>query len=382
MIRRVCVITGTRADYGILAPVMKAIRGEPGLELQIVATCMHMMDEFGRTVDLIEQEGFQVTETLDVSYDSDSPLAQARSVGQALTGLAGCFERLDPAIVLVLGDRGEMLAGATAANYLRVAVAHIHGGEVSGHIDGVLRHAITKLSHLHFCATAAARQRILDLGEEPWRVLLTGAPALDRILRADYAAREELESRYGLDGRRPLIVVLQHPVSTQVEQAAAQMEATLEAVLACEVPAWIIYPNADAGGRAMIEVIRRHEDRPLITTFKNIRHRDYLGLLRAAAVLVGNSSSGIIEAPSFGLPVVNVGSRQQGRERAGNVIDAPHDAAAIAGAIRKALYDSTFRAGAAVRENPYGNGAASEAIVRALKTVTCDSTLLDKRITY
>ncbi len=382
MIRRVCVITGTRADYGILAPVMKAIRGEPGFELQIVATCMHMMDEFGRTVDLIEQDGFEVTETLDVSYDLDGPLAQVRSVGQALTGLAECFNRLDPAIVLVLGDRGEMLAGATAANYLRVAVAHVHGGEVSGHIDGVLRHAITKLSHLHFCATAAARRRILDLGEEPWRVFLTGAPALDRILRADYTAREELASRYGLDPQRPLIVVLQHPVSTQVEQAAAQMEATLEAVLACEVPAWIIYPNADAGGRAMIEVIRRYEDRPLSATFKNIPHRDYLGLLRVASVLVGNSSSGIIEAPSFGLPVVNVGSRQQGRERAGNVIDVPYDTAAIAGAIHKALYDTAFQAGAAVRNNPYGDGTASEAIVQALKTVPCDSTLLDKRIMY
>ncbi len=382
MTQRICTITGTRADYGILAPVMKAIDREPQFELQIIATCMHLMDDFGRTVDQIELDGFEVTERLDASYDQDSPLAQAQSLGRALGAFAEAFDRLDPDVVLVLGDRGEMLAAATAANYMGVAVGHIHGGEVSGHIDGTLRHAITKLSHLHFCATASAERRILNLGEESWRVFRVGAPALDRILKADYTSREELADRYGLDLEQPLILVLQHPVSTEIGQAPAQMKATLDAFLSFEVPTVIIYPNADAGGRAMIDVIRGCEGNPLVRAFKSIPHSDYLGLLRIASVLVGNSSSGIIEAPSFDLPVVNVGSRQEGRERAGNVIDVPCETEAITGAIEKALHDSDFRAALNGGENPYGCGTASKSIVNALKSVRIDSRLFEKRITY
>uniref|UniRef100_A0A7V3J924 UDP-N-acetylglucosamine 2-epimerase (Hydrolyzing) n=1 Tax=candidate division CPR3 bacterium TaxID=2268181 RepID=A0A7V3J924_UNCC3 len=383
MKRRVCVITGTRADYGILYPVMKAISNSHGLKLYIVATCMHLMKEFGYTIKEIQNDGFDIYEKVDISYREDTGEAMAFSVGKAISLFSRCFAKLRPHIVVVLGDRGEMLAAAIAANYMNIPVAHIHGGEISGHIDGLLRHAITKLSHIHFPATEQAKRRILNLGEEAWRIFRVGAPALDRILGCHLPKPEDLTRKYQIKQNKPAVLLIQHPVSTEVKQASDQIKITLEALSDLGLQILIVYPNADAGGRKMIRVIKEYvKDNSLMMAFKNIPHEDYLGLMRVVSVLVGNSSSGIIEAPSFKLPVVNIGIRQDGRERSTNVIDVPHDKNAIVKAIKKALYDKKFREQVKRCKNPYGDGHAAERIVKVLSTIKLDKKLLQKQITY
>jgi len=379
--RKICVITGTRADYGIFYPVMKKIKENKSLRLYIVATCMHLMREFGYTLREIEKDGFSIYEKVDISYKEDTGEAMAHSVGMGVIKFAQVFGRLNPDIVILLGDRGEMLSAAVSANYLNIPVAHIHGGEISGHLDGILRHAITKLAHIHFPATHKSARRILKMGEEKSRIHVVGAPALDRILSGDYTHESELLRKYKLEKNEKLILVVQHPVLTQIDFSGRQMEITMEAVIKFELPTIIIYPNADAGGRKMISVIKRYEKFSFIKTYKSIPHKDYLGMLRIASVLVGNSSSGIIEAPSFKLPVVNIGIRQQGRERSTNVIDVPHDREKIEKAIGKALFDKKFREKVRRCKNPYGDGKASERIVDVLSKIKIDRELLQKKLT-
>lgn len=382
MKRTICIITGTRADYGILYPVMKAIEASKYLNLCIIATGMHLMKEFGFTVKEIKKDGFNVYKQINTSYKEDTGLALADSIGKAVSKLAETFAELKPNIVLVLGDRGEMLAAAIAANYLNIPVAHIHGGELSGHVDGLLRHAITKLAHIHFAATIRAEKRILRLGEEEWRVFISGAPALDNILRGKVASSNSLIEKFGAFAKQPFILVAQHPVNIESSDSAKQMQTTLEAVVLSKHPAIVVYPNADAGGRKMIGVIKKFERFPFIKSFKSVAHKDYLSLMRYASVLVGNSSSGIIEAPSLKLPFVNIGNRQNGRERGSNVINVPHKKNAIIRAINKALYDNRFRALVDKCKNPYGDGYASERIIKILSAIKLDKRLLQKQITY
>ncbi|MEW6679861.1 MAG: UDP-N-acetylglucosamine 2-epimerase [bacterium] len=382
MKRKVCVVTGTRADYGILFPVLKAINTSENLELLIVATCMHLMQEFGYTINEIERDGFKIFEKIDISYSKDTGEAMAYSLGKALSAFSKVFSRLRPDIVVVLGDRGEMLAAVVASDYLNIPIAHIHGGEVSGHVDGLLRHAITKLAHIHFPATQKAKERIIKLGEEPWRIFCVGAPALDRILNEKLPDKKILTSEYRIQDNLPLVLLIQHPVIGEYKEAGKQIKLTLEALKEFKLQTIVIYPNADAGGRKMILVIERYEKNHLVKSFKSISHRDYLGLMRIASFLIGNSSSGIIEAPSFKIPVINIGVRQNGRERSTNVIDVPHDKDAIVKAIKKALYDKKFLAQVKRCKNPYGDGHASEQIVKVLSTIKLDKKLLQKQITY
>jgi len=288
------------------------------------------------------------------------------------------FGKLKPAMVMVMGDRGEMLAAAIAANYMNIPVAHIHGGEISGHVDGVVRHAITKLAHIHFPATQKAKKRILNLGEEPGRVFVAGAPALDSILNGKF----ELTKKYPIAVNKPFVLLVQHPVLVQSDKAGEQMRITLEAIKTLKVKTLVIYPNADAGGRQMIKVIQKYARLPFIKTFKSLPHKDYLALMKRSAVLVGNSSSGLIEAPSLKVPAVNIGIRQQDRERGENVIDVAHNKNAIIKAIKKALYDKKFKEKVKRGKNPYGDGHAGERIIRVLKAIKLDERLLEKQITF
>jgi UDP-hydrolysing UDP-N-acetyl-D-glucosamine 2-epimerase len=275
-----------------------------------------------------------------------------------------------------------MLVGAVAATYMSIPIAHIHGGEISGNVDEPVRHAITKLAHIHFAATEDSAERIRRMGEEPWRIHVVGAPGLDLILSGKAPQLKEIASKYGLDLSKPLLLVVQHPVVTEADEAASQIRQTLEAVKELKHQTILIYPNADAGGRRMIEVIRGYEKCRFLKTFRSVPHEDYLGLLRLASVMVGNSSSGIIEAPSFGLPVVNIGTRQTGRQRAGNIIDVGYDTEEIIEAINKALHDQYFREKVGQCKNPYGDGKAGERIVRILSEVKLNKKLLEKRMTY
>ncbi len=379
MKRKICVITGTRADYGILQPVMQAIKDSNKLQLQVVATGMHLMKEFGYTIKEIK---FRISAKVNISYQEDSNLAMADSLGRAVSRLAKAFSQLKPAVVIVMGDRAEMFAAAIAANYLNIPVAHIHGGELSGHIDGVVRHAITKLAHIHFPATDNSKKRILALGEEPWRVQTVGAPALDTILNQQLPDRLTLYRKYGLTSTEPFILMAQHSVTGEEHIAGQQIAKTLRAIKRLKIRAIIIYPNADAGGRAMIKEIKKFDYLSTVKSFVSLPNKDYLGLMKLATVQIGNSSSGLIEAPSFGLPVVNIGRRQMGRERGVNVIDVDNDQQKILAALRKAIGNRKFRQKVKLTKNHYGDGQASQRIVACLAKIKINDDLLNKQMTY
>lgn len=381
--RRVCVVTGTRAEYGLLKPVMQAIQESGGLGLQVVATGMHLAPEFGLTVEAIKQDGFAVDSAVDMLFSSDTPGAMAKGTGIGVYGMTQALESLRPDVVMVLGDRVEAFAAAIAGAFLGKAVAHIHGGDrARGGLDDYMRHAITKLSHLHLTATEESRRRVIRLGEPAEHVFNVGAPGISDI-HTESADLAELRAQLGFDPERePFLLVVQHPVSTESGEAERQMTETLEAVFATGLRAVLIYPNSDAGGRAMIEVIERHEGDPRVSTFRSLPRPDYLALLRRTRVLVGNSSSGIIESPSFHTPVVNIGMRQQGRERSTNVLDAEPERSSILSAIERALHDQEFLARVRTCQNPYGDGRAPERIVRILQDAVIDPALLTKQITY
>ena len=380
--RKIAVVTGTRAEYGILYPVLKAIENHADLKLSLVVSGMHLSHEFGYTAREIEKDGFAIDARVDMLLGSDAPGAMATSIGLGIIGMTQTWEQLKPDIILVLGDRVEPLAAAISGAYMNIPVAHVHGGDTSkGGLDESARHAITKFAHIHFPATNTSAQRIMRMGEDEWRVHVVGSPALDGILNEAFSPSEALIKQLGLDLSQQLILLVQHPVTTQVEQAAEQMAETLEAIVEMGYPTVLIYPNSDAGGRRMIEVIKQYESYSFIKTFVNLPRRDYLGIMKMASVIVGNSSSAVIDAPSFGLPAVNIGIRQEGRERGRNVIDVGHNKQEVIDAVEEALTNKEFLKEVRRCENPYGDGKASQRITEILNTMEITPQLLQKKFT-
>jgi GDP/UDP-N,N'-diacetylbacillosamine 2-epimerase (hydrolysing) len=384
MKRKITVITGTRAEYGLLYPVMRAIQNQPELDLSIIATGMHLSPEHGYTITEIENDGFKVDVAVDMLLCNDTGASMAKSLGVGIIGITQALEHIKPNIVLVLGDRGEPYAGVIAASHMNIPIAHIHGGDSTsgGCIDESIRHSITKFTHIHFPATKESAERIKKLGEETWRIHTVGAPGLDTILNTDLFPKEQIIEKYSLNANEPLLLAVQHPVTTQPENAANEMRTTLEALAELGMQTILVYPNSDAGGRSMIEVIKEYEHLPFMRTFMSLPHIEYLSLLNIADVLVGNSSSGIIEASSFHLPVVNIGIRQEGRQRLDNVIDAVSDKEKIIEAINTALYDKAFKQKVDECVNPYGNGKAGLRIAEVLAGLEINQKLLQKQITY
>ena len=382
--RTVAVVTGTRAEYGLLKSPMEAICAHEDLSLTTVATGMHLSPQYGKTVDRIRDDGFAVDHTVEMLVDGDSTRVMAKSVGLGFLGLADTFEEADPDIVLVLGDRGEAFAAGVTAAHMNVPVGHIHGGDSmdGAVIDDSVRHALTKFAHVHFPASESSAERIRGLGEEPWRVTTAGGPGIDDIRASDYTDPERVFAELGLSGSGPVVVVVQHPVTIAEECAGEQMERTLDAVKGVEGQPVVVYPNSDAGGQRIIDTIESHPVGETAETFKSLPRDQYLGLLEGAAVLVGNSSSGIIESPSLDLPVVNVGPRQAGRERAPNVIDVPHETERIESAIERALNDDKVRQEARRCRNPYDHGGAGARIADRLASVELNEELLRKKMTY
>jgi GDP/UDP-N,N'-diacetylbacillosamine 2-epimerase (hydrolysing) len=380
--KRIAVITGTRAEYGIFKPVLQAIKTDPKLKLSLIVVGMHLAAEFGYTVKEIENDHFKIDSKIDVLHLKDTGVAMARSIGECIAKMADSLDRIKPDILLVLGDRSEMLAGAVAATYLGVSIAHIHGGDISGNVDEPVRHAITKLAHIHFPATKESAARIIKMGEEPWRVHVVGAPGLDSALSKELPEPKQMAEKYGLDTSKPIILVVQHSLVTEAEDAANQIRETLNAIVELGYQTIVIYPNADAGGRRMIEAIKEYEGHPFIKIFNSIPHEEYLSLMKLASLMVGNSSSGIIEAPSFGLPVVNVGTRQVGRQRSENIIDVGYNREQIKKAINKALFDEKFKQKARNSQSIYGNGKAGKRIADILSETRINKRLLLKRMTY
>ena len=380
MARTIGVVTVARSDYGHLVPVLEALRGTPGVTLQLFVAGAHLSPRFGSSVKTIDAEGWPITDRIETAGASDAQGDVAAGAGAGVAGFARAFAGAWPDLLVVLGDRVEMLAAAVAALPLAIPVAHLHGGEVTeGAIDEQARHAITKLAHLHFPAAEPYARRIRQMGEEPWRVHCVGAPGLDRFARLAAVGRDDLARRVGLPLRRPTLLVTFHPVTLEPGQADAHSVELAAALERVDGDVVITYPGADAGHDA---VIRRLEAlaaaRPGTRMVPDLGEDAYGGLLREADVMVGNSSSGLIEAPSFGLPVVNVGIRQQGRLRAANVIDVGHGRAEIAAGIRRALAPG-FRESLRGLVNPYGDGHAAPRIARVLGSVELGPRLIRKR---
>jgi len=378
MTRKIAVVTGTRAEYGILKPILKKIDSNSKLDLYLIVVGMHLSEEFGYTIKEIEKDGFRIYAKLDTLNKEDTGAGMARYIGNTIIEISKVLENLKPDILLLLGDRGEMLAGAIAATCMNILIAHVHGGEVSGSIDEGFRHAISKLAHIHFVATNESKQKLISLGEDSSRIFVVGAPGLDDIYE-NLLSPQEIEKKYSIDLSKPLILLVQHPVVNEVDEASNQIRETLEAIVDLKYQTVVIYPNADAGGRQMIKIIEEYKKRySFIKTYKSLPRRDYLSLMSVATVMVGNSSSGIIEAPSFGLPVVNIGTRQKGRLRAGNVIDVSYNREEIKNAILKAIQDRKFKEKVRNIKNPWGDGKASERIVNILSSIKICKDLLQK----
>jgi len=379
--KRIGVVTVSRSDYGHLRPVLDALRRAPDLELALFVAGMHLAPEFGLTVRDIEADGFPISARVEMLGGGDTPEAVAAATGRGVTGFGEAFARVRPDLLVVLGDRFEMLAAAVAALPFALPVAHIHGGEVSeGAMDNQIRHAITKLAHLHFASAEPHARRIAAMGEEPWRIHTVGAPGLDRLATTEPLSRAALARELGLPEAGPWLLVTFHPVTLEYRDTAAHIDELLAAIEKTDGFIVITYPNADTSGRLIVERIEefagRHPRRCRLA--KSLGERLYLSLLRHADVMIGNSSSGLIEAPSFGLPVVNVGSRQRGRLRGANVIDVEPSREDILRGI-EAAQAPVFRARARAAPNPYGDGHAAPRIIDVLCGVPLDARLVQKR---
>jgi len=386
--RKIGVVTGARAEYGYLRPLMRKIEESDKLELLLYVTGLHLAKEYGYTVQEIVENGFRITRTVDMDVraeNSDHDLAI--SIGKGISGFADVLGEDRPEILVVFGDRIEPLAATVAAVCLNIPVAHINGGDVGlGDIDDSTRHAITKFAHLHFTASKQSKERVLRLGEESWRVFQVGALSLDTILNEKPLPEEELRRKYGLSGKS-IILICYHPTTTEWLEAREQMRLVMEAVSDVVqeegMEAVIIYPNAYPGGYQIVNVINEYGgSHGNVHVFKNIPHLDHISLMSISSVFVGNSSSGIIEAPSLGLPYVCIGTRQQGRERANNVIDVGYSKEEIVAGVEKALSDEQFLDLVRKRESPYGDGKARERIVEVLTKTDIDIRLLQKKIAY
>lgn len=374
MMRRIAVFTGTRAEYGLLCWLMRAIRDDAALELQLIVSGMHLSPEYGVTWREIEADGFRIDAKVEMLLSSDSAVGIVKSMGVGTIGFADALDRLRPDILVVLGDRYEALAVAQAAMVMGIPIAHLHGGErTEGLIDESIRHAITKMSQLHFTSTEAYRKRVIQLGESPERVFNVGAPGLESIRRLEPMPVEALEVSLGFAlGEQPFLVTY-HPVTLAEEGGLEALDNLLRALEQFPDRRIVItYPNADAHNRALIEALERFADgNDRVLLARSLGQRRYLSLMRVAGAVIGNSSSGLIEAPGFRVPTVDIGPRQQGRLHPETVVHCGEDEPSIVDAIRKCL-SPDFRARCGQSVNPYGDGHVSKRIVFVLKEVPLD----------
>lgn len=377
--RAIAVVTVGRSDYSIYCPLLKLIHDHPDLELRVLVSGMHLEEQYGNTVQSIERDGFPIFARVPLFQEEDTPEAIATAMGKGIAGFAQYYASNRPDLLIVLGDRFEMFAAALAAVPFNIPILHLHGGELTeGAMDDRFRHALTKLSHLHGVATEVYRQRVIQMGEEPWRVLCCGALSLDNLMSIPRLSREELQERFSLDLSEPPLLVTLHPTTSEYENTGAQVKALLDALRLLGMPVIFTMPNADMAG----QVIRRGiidfcETSACSVWVENFGLEGYFSILREVKAMVGNSSSGLLEAPSFALPVVNIGTRQKGRLRAGNVIDTVFETMSIVKAVTEAT-SSEFKKKASGYEYYFGDGHASEKLVKMISQMPLDAKLLGK----
>ncbi len=392
--RTIAVFTGNRAEYGLQFPILRAIDRHAALDYRLIVSGAHLDPNFGRTLAEIEADGFTVHDEVKIDLAADTLTATAQAIGSGVVSMSRALERLRPDILVVYADRFEGFAAVIAGTQMNVPTAHVEGGDITegGALDDSVRHAMTKLAHLHFTTNMQATNRVLAMGEEPWRVHTVGFPAIDLIQDGNFASPADVRDKLGLDLARPVVLLTQHSVTTEFDLADEQVRPTLEAMtrLAADgVQVIATYPNNDAGGRRIIAELDRLAAEGIagLQVHRSLGRWLYHGVLALArdpslrVACVGNSSSGLKETPAFGCPTVNIGSRQLGRLRAENVLDADYDAAAIETAVRRCLFDDTFRAQCRAVENPYGIGDAGPKIADVLARVPLDRNLIRKGMT-
>ncbi|MCM3511410.1 UDP-N-acetylglucosamine 2-epimerase [Carnobacterium inhibens] len=382
--KKICVVTGTRAEYGLLMPLLEQIKQAKNLELQLLVTGMHLSPEFGLTYKLIEADGYTINEKVDILLSSDTPVGISKSMGLGMIGFSESFERLQSDMVVLLGDRYETFVAATAASVARIPIAHLHGGETTeGAFDEAFRHAITKMSWLHFTSAEEYRKRVIQLGESPDRVFNVGAIGIENIRKMPLMNKDELEKSLGIVFQKELLLVTFHPVTLENATSEVQFRNLLSALDTFENTTIIFTKaNSDTDGRIINEMIDDYTNEHLESTlaFTSMGQLRYLSAMKLASVVVGNSSSGIIEAPSFNVPTVNIGDRQKGRMQAKSVINCDPLTNSIEKALTLALSDS-FKNNIKTMENPYGNGFVSKKIIDELKNAL-DKTISLKKSFY
>ena len=385
--RKICVITNNRADYSRLKTLLRALKERQEIELLLFVIGSHLLSNYGETIKEIEKDGFTIAYRMHTEVEGRVPVTMAKSTGTAITELANAFYNFRPDIVVVHGDRYEALAAATAASLMNIFVAHIQGGEVTGTIDEHIRHAITKLAHIHFPSTEEARERIIKLGEQPARVFNHGCPSSDVLLGTPRLSFKEVKKQIRPFTKKPahwlkklnkdFFLVIQHPVTTEFNSAQKTIQELLNSLRSFANPIIMLWPNIDAGAEILVHEIKRfhREEHPRMGILPNFPLALYINIMRHARVMIGNSSSGVREACYFGIPVVNIGTRQAGRERGKNVVDVPYGSEAIKAAIKRQLEARRYEP-----EYLYGRGKAGENIAATLATIPLGS--VQKRITF
>ncbi|WP_271271697.1 UDP-N-acetylglucosamine 2-epimerase [Aliamphritea hakodatensis] len=374
--RRILYITGTRADFGLMQSTLDKINAADNLELGIAVTGMHLCKQYGNTIVDIEKSGLPIVNRFAVNLGSDKPSIMAKSIADELNGVVDTIENFKPDILLLLGDRGEMLAAAIAGLHLGIHIVHIHGGELSGTVDEPVRHAISKLSHFHFASTQGARQRLIKMGEKSDNVYVTGAPGLDDVVNISFSTRDEFLLQNGFDPNQKCALVIFHPVVQELDDIERQTLQLAEAVASIDdLQILFLMPNSDIGGESIRMVLNGFSG-----SFRLVEHlsrETYLQWLKHSDVMIGNSSSGILEAASFDTPVINIGDRQFGRERSANITDVSVDFEVIRHSTIKQLQTSKTPV-----DNIYGDGFAGEKIVELLQNISLDKHILKKINAY
>jgi GDP/UDP-N,N'-diacetylbacillosamine 2-epimerase (hydrolysing) len=382
--KKILVVTGTRSEYGLLYWTMKEIQNDKDLQLQLIVTGNHLVIDYGYTVEQIKNDGFEINEEIDMIINSVEKSSVVKSMGLEMIQMAQSFDRLKPDILLILGDRYETFVAATCAMMMNIPIAHMNGGEsTEGAVDEQIRHAITKMAHLHFTGAEYYKDRIIKMGEEPSKVYNVGQAGIENVKRLNLLDKNEIQKELNVTFNKPILLITFHPVTLDIENIEYQINNLLEAIVEFDAKYIFTYPNADFGSKIIIDKINdfvKQNKNGII--FYSLGQRKYLSLLKYADVMVGNSSSGIIESPIFKIPVINIGERQKGRLRSNNIIDVGYGKEEIFNAINKALYSKEFKKNLDFIENVYGEGNVSKDVVYILKSINLDKDLLRKRLMY
>jgi GDP/UDP-N,N'-diacetylbacillosamine 2-epimerase (hydrolysing) len=374
---RVIFVSERRADYSRFKPIMQLMKDDPFFDYKLIVTGISLLKDYGEDINIIKRDGFKISHVIPMfkKGSPDSGAEMTRAYGRVMAGLADAFEKLKPDLIFSGFDIGANFSAAVVGAHMNIPVAHIQGGEVTGSIDESLRHAMSKFSHIHFPATKDAARRLVRMGEDKRFIFVVGCPSIDVLLNAPIMEKNDVAKILGIDSQKPYALIIQHPVTTEASQSGRQIKETLEAVEDAGIQAIILYPNNDAGTSKIISGIHNSN----IKCFKSFPSEVFSNVLRYCSVLIGNSSSGIHEASTFHIPVVNIGTRQQGRERPKNVIDVKYKKVEIKKAIQKALYDKNFKKVVNKAKNPYGDGNSAGRIIKILKQIDIKNISLQKK---